>query len=201
MRKLSSTGQVPISSAKLLLGPILTSTRGKQTLIAAGHVSLFPSLSDATFLIIHFSTVLQFTGGLEAHLLEVPRQEFEKILLLRRPGNNINATKAQNLRTFGVPPQFVVPMTNPSVFKRTLTIMAAFISQETAFLLVDHSRLIRMHVTSIDRMWTQDDLSPESKVSINHSWPSYHLLKYESSGGTAFGSHLTLVPTGSVRVS
>ncbi len=131
----------------------------------------------------------------------MPRQEFEKILLLRRPGNNINATKAQNLRTFGVPPQFVVPMTNPSVFKRTLTIMAAFISQETAFLLVDHSRLIRMHVTSIDHMWTQDDLSPESKVSINHSWPSYHLLKYESSGGTAFGSHLTLVPTGSVRVS
>ncbi|KAK0440204.1 uncharacterized protein EV420DRAFT_1582203 [Desarmillaria tabescens] len=87
--------------------------------------------------------------GLEAHLLDIPRRAFDE--LLQSPAS---------LRSFKLPPH---SMANPSSEVKNLTIMAAFISSERVFLLIDHSRLIRFYVTSIDRMWTQNDLRAGSE--------------------------------------
>ncbi|KAG6835918.1 hypothetical protein H0H93_013359, partial [Arthromyces matolae] len=70
--------------------------------------------------------------------------------------------KANRLRSFPLPPRFTD--TNSSKKKkRTVNIFAAFLTATDAVVLIDFSRLIRLHVTSSPHIWQQSDFAPGSK--------------------------------------
>ncbi|KAF9049376.1 hypothetical protein BDZ89DRAFT_1057739 [Hymenopellis radicata] len=120
--------------------------RGKLMAIACGH---------------HCMTI---HWGLEAQLIVVTVEQLQELITCDTPGPNLDRKKAQRLRSFRVPEHFRELHSNPSTKDRLLTVMAAFVGVKHAFLIVDHSRLVRFHIQSRNEVWTAEDLSPNSKT-------------------------------------
>ncbi|KAG5349291.1 hypothetical protein C0989_004806 [Termitomyces sp. Mn162] len=124
-------------------GPIHVSVRGKCLAIAAGH------------------HCVAFNFGLEANVVQMSKGDFQLILAGDGPGPNDNKAKAERLRSFQMPKQFIEPGSSDS--KRLVNIFAAFVSGDTVFAICDFARLVRMHIISSPTMWTENDLNPNSQ--------------------------------------
>ena len=85
---------------------------------------------------------------------------FDKIVALCQPTDK---RKAEQLRHFAVPSEFVEPATN-DVEGRSLAVFAAIIGKEHVWALLDFSWLVHIHVISRDTMWCLDDLKLDTKV-------------------------------------
>ncbi|KAG6836526.1 hypothetical protein H0H93_007135 [Arthromyces matolae] len=125
-------------------GQLVCARRGKLLVIAAGPHAL----------LIHF--------GLEAHLVACSRRDYDDLVREDVPGPNEDPEKSQLLRSFVMPRRFVEPSSRNSDQPRFINIFAAFISTEKAFMIVDFSRLVRLHIISRDRPWTPSDMEPSS---------------------------------------
>ncbi|KAG6836640.1 hypothetical protein H0H93_005577 [Arthromyces matolae] len=125
-------------------GQLVCARRGKLLVIAAGPHAL----------LIHF--------GLEAHLVACSRRDYDDLVREDVPGPNEDPEKSQLLRSFVMPRRFIEPSSRHSDQPRFINIFAAFISAEKAFMIVDFSRLVRLHVISRDRPWTPSDMEPSS---------------------------------------
>ncbi|EDR13061.1 uncharacterized protein LACBIDRAFT_322480 [Laccaria bicolor S238N-H82] len=72
------------------------------------------------------------------------------------PGPNKDKEKALKMRTFLIPDRLIVKNSSET-YPQTIRILAAFVSQESVFVLCDFCGLARMHVKSRNRPWTQED--------------------------------------------
>ena len=114
-------------------------------------------------LILQYEHLAIISLGLEAHWIGMDIAAFQLFLAGDCPGPNKDRKKANQMRTFAVPAQFVEESSSPNT-ARTLTIFLAIISEDYVWALVDFARLVRIHIISRTQMWTADDLQPLSAV-------------------------------------
>lgn len=74
-----------------------------------------------------------------------------------------SADRANIQQSFVVPSRFCEATS--STARRTINILAAWISNEWVWALVDFDRLARFHVISRDEPWSSADIQPDSLVS------------------------------------
>ena len=151
-------------------GPLHPAIRGKCIVIAAGYVGLliYSSSSSLTNLFPTTQYAVSINFGLEACLYSVPLSIFQDLLANDSPGNNPDKRKAQRLRTFKFPRYLIEESRQAPEGKedtQSINIFCAFIMKKKVILVSDFSRLIRLHITSISRFWTADDLAVGSHVS------------------------------------
>ncbi|PPR02049.1 hypothetical protein CVT26_008727 [Gymnopilus dilepis] len=129
-----------------LLGRLIVRRRGKLLVVAAGTEAACISL------------------GLEGHIVGMRTADFQDIIAGEVDGPNEDPEKAAKIRTFLLPDRFVTKGSSTS--PRHVKIFAAWISSEWVWALLDFSGLVRIHVKSKSRAWTEADLavgSPEWK--------------------------------------
>src|ERR1700683_514464 len=95
--------------------------------------------------------------------MKFDRTDFDKIVALCQPGPNADKRKAEQLRRFTVPSEFVEPATNDTKGS-SLTVFAAIVEKEHVWALLDFSQLVHIHVISRDMAWHKCDLELDSKV-------------------------------------
>lgn len=95
-------------------------------------------------------------------------EDYQKIVAHDCPGNNTDKTKAAQMRSFIILPDLTVPgARNLSHKEQSLAIFAAVVDTYQTLIMVDHNRLLRIHVMSLSRCWTQADLTPGSQASAS----------------------------------
>lgn len=148
-------------------GRLYCAKRGKLMVMAAGNVSHvasnLPSLSSHLLYNQHAVTI---HFGLEAHIIGMPRSVYSEIIQNDIPGPSEDPERAETVRSFVIPPRFTVKNSSPNT-TRTINILAAFVSPEWAWALVDFVRLGRFHVTSRDEVFTASDFDTTSLVSFS----------------------------------
>lgn len=92
-------------------------------------------------------------------------EDYDEIVSKDAPGPNADKDKAERLRSFVMPARFVNRKSSNPDRTRFINVIAAFVSNDNAILIVDFSRLSRLHVTSLDRPWQEADFDPSSSVS------------------------------------
>ncbi|KAI0354351.1 hypothetical protein OH77DRAFT_492536 [Trametes cingulata] len=138
----------------LKAGELHVKARGKELVFAAGHHAVRA----------HF--------GLEGTLVILPTPSFNEMLLHSCPGNNTDPEVAKTMRSYRVPTELIVPEARDRE-QQKLAVFAAFIGEEDTIALVDHNRLLRLHILSISREWTAADLQRSSPM-WKHLWSSNH---------------------------
>ncbi|KAJ2934360.1 hypothetical protein H1R20_g2738, partial [Candolleomyces eurysporus] len=138
------TSCVYLVDRPLKQGPLVYAMRGKCLVVAAGH---------------HAVTI---NFGLESSVYILSRLDFEALTAIDAPGPNKNAKKAQHLRVFKVPSQFIDPG-SPTEQKRTISIFCAFVMTNHVIIVADFARLARLHITSSSTFWSAKDLQVGSK--------------------------------------
>jgi len=101
--------------------------------------------------------------GLEAHILTMASDIFWRIISRDIPGPNKNEEKAQQMRTFLIPNEYIVEGSSDKR-PRTIRILAAFISEKYTIVVCDFVGLARMHVESRHIPWTKNDFLVGSQV-------------------------------------
>jgi hypothetical protein len=91
---------------------------------------------------------------------------FLAIVINDIPGPNNDPQKAEQIHTFLILEQLVVPGSSGRR-PRTIKIFAAFISAEWVYVVSNFSGLVRMHVKSKDTSWAHEDLAVGSEVHLN----------------------------------
>ncbi|KAF8054098.1 hypothetical protein FPV67DRAFT_1695098 [Lyophyllum atratum] len=134
-------------------GELCAAPRGKQLVMAAGH---------------HCVTI---SFGLEASLLEMSRKDFDELFANDCPGPNKDRSKSEKLRQFEMPPHFIEPGTSPNT-KRYVRMFLAFVSDHSAWVLMDFARLVRFHVWSRTVPFAPHEFKPEAKPWIQ-MWKPY----------------------------
>jgi hypothetical protein len=119
--------------------------------------------------------------------------DYKKVIAVHTEGNG-----KDGLRDFVTPEEFIVNGSAGSEDRRA-TILAAWMSEQTTFILVDHVRLATFTIESRVAQWTKDDVSVNSKVQYSLSFILLiDFTNYSSvSIGWAFSKASThLAPTG-----
>ncbi|KAL7278898.1 hypothetical protein ACG7TL_006729 [Trametes sanguinea] len=128
-------------------GELVVKARGKEIIFAAGYHAIR----------VHF--------GLEGTMAVIPTQAYHEMIARDCPGSNKDPRKAAQMRSFVVPEELVVAgARNPEGHKQTIAVFAALVGEEQTLVMVDHNRLLQIHVMSLARPWTKDDLLPEYKL-------------------------------------
>ncbi|KAL0567461.1 hypothetical protein V5O48_014533 [Marasmius crinis-equi] len=130
-------------------GKVHHRVRGKYMAVACGH---------------HCITI---SFGLESHPMLLPPAVYDEIVANSYTGQNSEPAKAELLRDFHIPDRFIVPHSQAVLKKmdhRPIRIFAAVVTPLFVWAVVDFSRLVRFHVTSIGRHWVASDLEPGSEL-------------------------------------
>ncbi|KAI0362331.1 hypothetical protein OH77DRAFT_1416577 [Trametes cingulata] len=135
-------------------GQLHVKARGKEMILAAGYHAVR----------VHF--------GLEGTMVVLPTSSFKSMLLQSCPGNNKDPEVADIMRSYRIPRELIIPEARDRE-QQKLAVFAAFIGEEDTIALVDHNRLLRLHVLSIGREWTVNDLQRSSPM-WQHLWSSNH---------------------------
>ncbi|OSD00095.1 hypothetical protein PYCCODRAFT_1394003 [Trametes coccinea BRFM310] len=137
-------------------GELAVKARGKEIIFAAGYHAMR----------IHF--------GLEGTMSIIPTEAFHKMINNDCPGSNKDKKKASLMRSFIVPDELIVQgARTPDTARRTMAIFAALVGEEHTLIMVDHNRLLRIHIMSLSKPWTQEQLEPDSKL-WPHIWSDNH---------------------------
>jgi len=127
-------------------GRLCCVVRGKELVIAAGQHAV------------------RINFGLEGHLIEMTPEHFKAILDHNDERHaNPKEWEIGHPASFAIPPELCVSFSSPQK-DRTINMFCAFKTSGKVFALVDHSRLLILHVMSRAASWTSDDLSPGSQV-------------------------------------
>ncbi|KAI0749069.1 hypothetical protein C8Q74DRAFT_1212224, partial [Fomes fomentarius] len=128
-------------------GPVAVQSRGKEIILAAGFHAVR----------IHL--------GLEACISIVSLEDYRALVGNCAPGPNRNKSKANRLRSFILPSQFVVPGCQSSLTggDRLVNVFGALVCQDRAIIVTDFSRLVRFHVFSRPVLWSPADVLPKSE--------------------------------------
>ncbi|KAF7335901.1 hypothetical protein MSAN_02327200 [Mycena sanguinolenta] len=128
----------------LASGEVYIQVRGKCIAISCGyHV-----------LVCHMS--------LEGNIRPMSRSDFDALVAVCTPGSNKDRIRASQMRSFVVPEQFIDP--NSRGTGKTVNILAAIVTDNTAIVLMDFSRMSRVHIVSMSRKFVEADLTPGSSV-------------------------------------
>ncbi|KAJ6459765.1 hypothetical protein C8R47DRAFT_1081163 [Mycena vitilis] len=130
----------------LQCGEIFLKVRGKCIAVSCGYHAL----------VCHMS--------LEGNLRTMSRPDFDELVSICVPGSNKDRAKAAKMRSFRVPARFIDPGSRGKGL--TVNVSAAVVSSHTAIVLLDYSRMSRVHIVSMAQKFTEDDLAPGSEV-----WP------------------------------
>ncbi|KAI0325881.1 hypothetical protein GY45DRAFT_1259994, partial [Cubamyces sp. BRFM 1775] len=143
-------------------GELHVKARGKEIVFACGYHAVR----------VHF--------GLEGNMVILGINDYNQLILQDCPGSNKDKTKAEQMRSFLVPPPLQVPDSRSAHRRQTLAVFASIVCQEHAIVFIDHNRLLRLHVMSLGRHWTSRDLDVDSQVSVDNIklwdrvWSSNH---------------------------
>ncbi|CDO77527.1 hypothetical protein BN946_scf184912.g26 [Trametes cinnabarina] len=147
----------------LLNGELLVKARGKEIVYAAG---LWPVRLHQHAVRVHF--------GLEGTMAVIPTEAFMDMISRDCPGSNKDKKKAASMRSFIVPEQLTVRGARSTAgMGPTMVIFAALVGKEHTLVMVDHNRLLRIHLMSRSKPWTADDFTPHSK-SWAYLWSDNH---------------------------
>ncbi|KAI0348937.1 hypothetical protein OH77DRAFT_1415807, partial [Trametes cingulata] len=135
-------------------GQLHVKARGKEMILAAGYHAVR----------VHF--------GLEGTMVVLPTSSFQSMLLQSCPGNNKDPEVADIMRSYRIPTELIIPEARDRE-QQKLAVFAAFVGEEDTIALVDHNRLLRLHVLSVGREWTVNDLQRSSPM-WQHLWSSNH---------------------------
>lgn len=125
--------------------PLICRFRGKLGCIAAGPHALI------------------ICYAMESNVIGMPLTMYRRITANDYPGPNQDRQRAtEELRVFHIPKDFTIPFSSHE--KRTIKIIAAFISEHWAWVINDFSSLVITCVFSRDRYWTPEELSPGTEV-------------------------------------
>jgi hypothetical protein len=102
--------------------------------------------------------------GLEAHWICMTPAQLDEITSTCIPGPNKNKSKASQMRSFPIPDKFIEQNSNNKEL-RSCNIFLSLCSDTNAWALVDFARLLRIHIVSRDRVWSQVDFTVGSPVS------------------------------------
>ncbi|KAJ7653068.1 hypothetical protein DFH06DRAFT_525272 [Mycena polygramma] len=127
-------------------GDVFVKVRGNCIVISCGYHAMVSHMS------------------LEGHLPTMSRADFDDLVSVCVPGSNENPQKAAKMRSFQVPDRFIEPGSREKGL--TVNIIAAVVTEKRAIALMDCSRLSRVHIVSMSRKFTEEDLTPGSEV-----WP------------------------------
>ncbi|KAI0772214.1 hypothetical protein BC629DRAFT_1702289 [Irpex lacteus] len=132
-----------------LPGPLHIGVRGSILAVAAGH---------------HLWLVDFMTDG---NVMSVSTADYRAIAARSQdvPGTGGEDDDTEQPRSFAIPDQYKDPQSAHPEALRRLNIFFAFeCSDDTVWLFVDHTRLIRFHVFSRGVPWTAADLNPDSQI-------------------------------------
>lgn len=96
----------------------------------------------------------------------MPRSVYNEIVQNDIPGPNEDPERADKVRSFVIPPRFTVKNSSPNTL-RTINILAAFVSPNWAWAIVDFVRLGRIHIISRDQVYTALDFDVTSPVRFS----------------------------------
>lgn len=163
-------GKVPYS-------PLICVSRGKLLCLAAGPYALVLFLA------------------LETNVVGMPTSTYREIIKQDIPGPN--PTRGDELRVFRIPSHLVDPCSGPSP-NRTIRIVAAFVSEDWAWVINDFTSLIQMHLfVKSDGIWTNEMLSPSTEVTFLLLHICFTILILSiCSFGTPFSAHFQEDRTG-----
>lgn len=125
--------------------------------------------------------------GLEAHITGMSRDVYNQLISKSIPGTNADLKKSALLRTFAFPEEYIIPGSSARRPRR-INIFAAFVSDEWAWVLIDFTRLVRMHVISRDQPWEESDFDVSSPVSYSTTFDFDFLLFLQSTRAGQFFS-------------
>ncbi|KAJ2991476.1 hypothetical protein NUW54_g8181 [Trametes sanguinea] len=138
-------------------GELLVRARGKEIIFAAGFHAIR----------VHF--------GLEGTMAIVPTSAFSEMIANDCPGSNKDPRKASQMRSFIVPQELTVcGARSPEGSQQTMAIFAALVGEEQTLVMVDHNRLLRIHIMSLSRPWKYTDLCPEKSELWQCIWSDNH---------------------------
>ena len=117
--------------------------------------------------------------GLEGNIIPVPTSAFRQMISVDCPGSSKERHRAEKMRSFMVPPELTIPGARdlPKNGEQTMAIFAAVVGEEDTILIVDHNRLTRLHIMSLARPWSADDMTVDSPVRRSRAKYS-HILTY-----------------------
>jgi hypothetical protein len=122
---------------------------------------------------------LRLNLGLEAHIIVMKTKQWRMILNGGTvPGNNVDPKKALLLRSFLVPKAFNNEFSRRSDQQRLINVFAAweFCHKDgDTVLLVDWSRIVKMHLFRFQFSFQEDFLSPGHQVRLVY-WISLVLM-------------------------
>ncbi|KAI0699597.1 hypothetical protein C8T65DRAFT_742416 [Cerioporus squamosus] len=127
-------------------GELCVKGRGKELIVAAGYHAIH----------INF--------GLEGHLAYLTRDQYERVVAQDCPGSNKAKAKADKMRSFVVPSELTDPDARHLKKQQTMEMFASFVGEHDTFVVLDFARLVVVHIMSLDRQWSQDDLEPGSAL-------------------------------------
>ncbi|OSC97968.1 hypothetical protein PYCCODRAFT_1376170 [Trametes coccinea BRFM310] len=143
----------------LTAGELFVKARGKEIVFAAGY----------HLIRAHF--------GLEGTIVIVKTDDYKSMVANDCRGNNPDAAKASRMRSFIVPAHLTDAGARGSQHgerQQRMAIFAALVGLEHTILLVDHNRLLRIHVMSRAKHWTCKDLNPEAQKIWPALWSENH---------------------------
>ncbi|KAH9853346.1 hypothetical protein C2E23DRAFT_728878 [Lenzites betulinus] len=157
----SRADKKPYTSSKRYLKPLeagdlLVKVRGKELIFAAGYHAVR----------CHF--------GLEGTVILMPTTAYMKLVSQDCPGSSKDRSRANAMRRFVVPPELTTPGARKMTEKsQAMAVFAAFVGEEDTVAIVDHNRLVRLHIMSLSRAWTATDLEPCSQL-WSSIWSSHY---------------------------
>src|ERR1700676_703846 len=104
--------------------------------------------------------------GLEAHWVSMSQKQLDLLTSKCIPGPNKHKSKAEKMRSFQVPEEFIEPNSNHKTLRRC-NVFLSLRSDSSAWALVDFSRLLHMHIISRDRPWSSEEFMVDSPVRYN----------------------------------
>ncbi|KAH9849989.1 hypothetical protein C2E23DRAFT_735966 [Lenzites betulinus] len=136
-------------------GELFVKSRGKEIVYACGYHALR----------LHF--------GLEGTAIAIPTASYLELISRDCPGTNTDPRKAAQMRSFVVPPQLLVTGARQSQKTQSLAVFAAIVGPQETFIMIDHNRLLRIHIMSLSRHWEAKDFDPDSQM-WQHLWSDNH---------------------------
>lgn len=100
--------------------------------------------------------------SLEAHWVSIPVADYAELRTREVNGPNANRRKASRMRSFRQLDKYIEHDSTDK--ERLVTIHLAIVCDEFVWILLDFSRLARIHVMSRGTYWTADDLKPGTPV-------------------------------------
>lgn len=90
-------------------------------------------------------------------------EDYEELVSNHIEDTDAGKMQADQPRSFLLPPRFITSGFRKTQ-KHTLNVLAAVECQDLAFVLADFARLVTIHVISLNRHWTEEDVIPGAEV-------------------------------------